>query len=163
MIHVTKRTIDALNCHAEEEYPEECCGYIWGLEDPESWTVNRCRNIQNSLHASDPVRYPRDARTAYTFDADDMAALFHSSPESEAHRVIAFYHSHPDHAAYFSEKDKDEALVGWLEPEPLYLVLSVEGGQVLDMKAYMWRSDRDEFEERDIEMASMNTSDGHRA
>lgn len=163
MIQITQRTVDALNRHAVAEYPEECCGYILGLEDPESWRVNRCRNIQNSLHATDPERYPRDARTAYTFSEDDMAVLFHGSPESTAHRVIAFYHSHPDHAAYFSEKDKDEALVGWLEPEPLYLVLSVEKGQVRDMKAYRWRGDRDVFEEKDIERISMDTSNGHQA
>ena len=75
MIRIPSVVYTDMSTHAAEVYPEECCGYITGTEDPATWTVHRCRNIQNELHARDPVQYPRDARTAYVFSQEDMAAL----------------------------------------------------------------------------------------
>lgn len=48
--------------------------------------------------------------------------------------VVGFYHSHPDHDAYFSRTDlesSEEFLLGepWVAPSYAYLVLSVRGGE----------------------------------
>ena len=147
MIRLPRAVFTEMSSHAAEAYPEECCGYITGTEDSVTWAVHRCRNIQNELHARDPVQYPRDARTAYVFSQEDMAALFYGKFEPPDARVIGFYHSHPDHPAYFSEKDRLDALTDWLEPEPGYLVLSVIKGKVEDLKWFQWVADREAFEE----------------
>lgn len=152
MIRMPRSVYEAMSAHATDEYPDECCGYITGTDDPATWTPHRCRNIQNELHARDPEQYPRDARTAYVFSQEDMTALFYGNFVPADARVIGFYHSHPDHPAYFSEKDRQEALTDWLDPEPGYLVMSVIKGRVEDMKWFQWAADRDTFDELTVEI-----------
>lgn len=152
MIRIPHSAYADMSAHAANVYPYECCGYITGTADTATWTVHRCRNIQNDLHARDPRQYPRDARTAYVFSQEDMTALFHGEFEPPDARVIGFYHSHPDHSAYFSEKDRLDALTDWLDPEPGYLVLSVLKGRVEDLKWFQWGPDRETFEELTVEV-----------
>jgi len=78
---------------------------------------------------------------------EDMEFLFQADFEDPGQQVVGLYHSHPDNAAYFSEKDREEALVGWIEPEPFYLVLSVYRHRVLDWKAFRYVENENQFEE----------------
>ena len=54
--------------------------------------------------------------------------------------LAAFYHSHPDHAAYFSEEDVRQATPFGEPsyPDALQIVLSVVDREVLDAKAFAW-------------------------
>ncbi|MBI5663586.1 MAG: Mov34/MPN/PAD-1 family protein, partial [Nitrospirae bacterium] len=97
-----RHIIEQIYKHAMEEYPFECCGIITGSSDKQ--TVHLCRNIQNSLHEDDPSRYPRDARIAYMIDRGEFDRTV-SDAKEKGEEVIAFYHSHPEHEAYFSEED----------------------------------------------------------
>ena len=90
MIRIPHSAYADMSAHAANVYPYECCGYITGTADPATWTVHRCRNIQNDLHARDPRQYPRDARTAYVFSQEDMTALFHGEFEPPDARAIGF-------------------------------------------------------------------------
>lgn len=145
---------EVMCAHAVADYPYECCGYITGTDEPETWVVHRCRNIQNELHERNPVQFPRDARTAYVFSEEDMERLFYGAFSPPDAQVIGFYHSHPDHPAYFSEKDRMEALTDWLDPEPVYIVLSVKEGTVRDSRAFQWIGDRQAFETLDLAINS---------
>lgn len=138
---------EAMFAHAVDEYPYECCGYLTGSDDPASWVAYRCRNIQNELHARDPQQYPRDARTAYTFSKEDMEQLFFGETDNPADRVVGFYHSHPDHPAYFSDEDRTHALVELIHPEPFYLVISVMKRVVHGMRAFIWDDETQQFRE----------------
>ena len=95
-----------------------------------SGSLLRCRNIQNELHAKDPQRYPRDARTAYYIDPKDLLRI--GELEREGFDVAVIYHSHIDAGAYFSETDRRKALVGGepAYPAATYVVISVVAGQV---------------------------------
>ncbi len=162
------RTVyEGMAAHAVAEYPKECCGFLTGTGgmddpdgpgdpadsvDPESWRVHRCRNIQDELHAKDPAEHLRDARTAYAFSRADMERLFFGEFDPPGARVQGFYHSHPDAPAYFSEKDRMDALTGWLDPEPGYLVLSVTRDAVSDIKMFRWVDDETGFEELPVEL-----------
>jgi [CysO sulfur-carrier protein]-S-L-cysteine hydrolase len=122
---VTADELAAIRQQAIEEYPRESCGVIVVRGDERRLT--RCRNIQDELHARDPVRYPRDARTAYYIDPQDLLRLGRLEAEGFAVKVI--YHSHIDAGAYFSETDRRQALMGDepVYPEAVYLVTSVCG------------------------------------
>ena len=74
-----------------------------------------CRNAQNELHARDPERHPRDARTAYYIDPADLLRI--GRLEGEGFAVAVIYHSHIDAGAYFSETDRRNAMLG---DEPSY-------------------------------------------
>lgn len=67
-------------------------------------------------------------------------------------QLKAFYHSHPNHDAYFSAEDKRQAL---FEDEPwypgaVYLVISIYDRQVRNIKAFRWDEDAKEFTETEL-------------
>lgn len=137
MLTFQPETLSKIYDHAKSEFPNECCGVILGAEGQEF--VRKCRNIQNRLHQEDPDTYPRDARTAYVMHPDDLIAI-HKETETQHQQIKAFYHSHPNHEAYFSEKDKSDA-VAWdepLYPGATYLVISVYDAEIRAMKAFAW-------------------------
>jgi proteasome lid subunit RPN8/RPN11 len=149
---------EAICAQAVEEYPHESCGVI--LARGGERRLLRCRNIQDDLHARDPRRHPRDARTAYYIDPADLLRI--GRLESEGFGVAVIYHSHVDVGAYFSATDKRQALLGEdpqthdpMYPEAAWVVTSVvaagEGGngghgtaRVAAMAAFRWdRAARD--------------------
>jgi len=100
-------------CHAHgvAAYPEETCGFIVGnLDDTESLeTVYPMRNIMNEMHREDPEQFPRTGRDGYMIDPREHMKLERSLKKA-GKQIKVIYHSHPDVGAYFSEKDKEDAL-----------------------------------------------------
>ncbi len=134
---LNKDVIEKIYRHAIEAYPDECCGIVTG--DSDNQTVHLCKNIQNRLHAEDPVRHPRDARTAYVIDRKEFERIV-SSAKEQGKEVIAFYHSHPEHESYFSEDDAAAQTV-FGEPEfpgALHVVISVKSKEIHDIKCFKW-------------------------
>lgn len=136
---IERHKIEQIYKHALDEYPFECCGIITGSNDNQ--TVHLCRNIQNSLHEEDPLRYTRDARTAYMIDRSDFDRIVSAAKENGG-EVLAFFHSHPEHEAYFSEEDHAaQTVFGEPEfPEAIHIVVSVMNRTIRDMKCYKWDS-----------------------
>ena len=146
MLELRGETLDEIYAHAREEFPDECCGIILSGGDVEF--VRRCKNIQNERHADDPETYRRDARTAYLMAPGDLIGI-HKESETENRPIKAFYHSHPDHDAYFSEKDKADA-TAWGEPmypHVAYIVISIYDRAVKTKKAFAWSDTADDFVE----------------
>lgn len=127
--------------HAVEEYPDECCGVIVRTSDGGTRVV-QVRNIQDEMHAKDPVAYPRTARIAYCGHPADLRAALDLADEPGC-ALLAFYHSHPDHDAYFSAEDMEQATPFGEPsyPDALQLVVSVYGRRVHDIKAFAWSPD----------------------
>ena len=143
-MHVNKRVIEQIYQHALKEYPFECCGIV--TMEGDNQTVHICNNIQNSLHRDDPERYPRDARTAYTIERDEADRIY-SEAKKKGEEIIAFYHSHIDCDAYFSETDMDaQTVFGEPEfPDAVHLIVSVIGGDIRGMKCYKWDGENEVF------------------
>jgi [CysO sulfur-carrier protein]-S-L-cysteine hydrolase len=143
-IRLSPPTLREIEQHAEEAYPHECCGVVFGNGERER--VSRIENVQDRLHAEDPAAYPRDSRTAYFMDPRQLYAALREA-EQERSPIRLFYHSHPEHGAYFSDEDKARAMA-WDEPaypDACYLVLSVVAGRVVDRLAVRWDAGRREF------------------
>jgi proteasome lid subunit RPN8/RPN11 len=140
---------DAIQQQAVEEYPHESCGVIVARADERR--LVRCRNVQNELHARDPQKYPRDARTAYYIDPKDLLRI--GRLEEEGFRVVVIYHSHVDAGAYFSETDRRQALVGGepAYPDAVYVVTSVVAGAVAAAAAFRWSPDTRDFVTVDLD------------
>lgn len=134
---------DTIRAQAVEEYPFESCGVILAREGERR--LLRCRNAQNELHARDPVRYPRDARTAYYIDPKDLLRI--GDLERQGFDVAVIYHSHVDAGAYFSETDRRQAVVGGepAYPGAVYVVTSVVRGVVDGVAAFRWDPDCRDF------------------
>jgi len=153
MIEVDARAMAAMREHAEEAFPEECCGAL--LAGPDGQVVRRMTNIQNRLHAADPAAHPRDARTAYQMEPRELLEV-NRDGDRAGWRIVLFYHSHPSHGAYFSPTDKARALWGEGEdaepayPGVAYAVLSIYERTLRDAKAYAWDESARDFVEREL-------------
>lgn len=145
-VQITAAVRAAIEAHAAACYPDECCGLV--VERGGALEAVRVTNVQNERHAQDPALYPRTARTAYSMGPEAVPILLES--ERGTLRLRAFYHSHPEHEAYFSEEDKLSALGGWDEPnypDAGQIVLSVREGTVRYAKAFAWDAEKRDFVE----------------
>ena len=116
--------LQAIYAHARRDYPNECCGIVHGPKDQAiADQVTVCENIQNRLHAEDPGRFTRDARTAYALDT---RVLDKSLRGPTPGKIV--YHSHVDVGSYFSETDQAAAL---FDDEPAHPVEYVVIGEYL--------------------------------
>jgi len=142
-------TLEAVAAHARETYPDECCGLILRRDGAEA--VRRVRNIQDQLHARDPERYPRAARIAYYMDGKELLDVL-NEVDRDGWAVAAFYHSHPDHAAYFSQEDRDRALFDGepVYPDTAYLIVALDAAAVREVRAFRWDEAAGEFLEAPI-------------
>jgi [CysO sulfur-carrier protein]-S-L-cysteine hydrolase len=150
-----RTTMDAIIAQAEREFPFECCGFIMGdgaaLEE-----VRPIRNIQNEKHAEDAAAFPRDARTAFLMDPRGHLAVLDEVDRRKL-RLVAVYHSHPDHDAYFSATDRAQAC-SFDPPEPdypdtFYVVLSIRAGKFARAAAFTWDAAKRDFVEKQLQVA----------
>jgi proteasome lid subunit RPN8/RPN11 len=149
-LRLSKKAWAEISRHAQEAFPEECCGVI--LSNGISDQVHALRNIQNQLHAIDPETYPRTATIAYAMDPQELNDVIREA-ESRAAKLIAFYHSHPNHEAYFSAEDKAFASPFGEPtfPETAQIVISIYGGVVKRVAAFAWSEDTQDFVELPVE------------
>jgi proteasome lid subunit RPN8/RPN11 len=140
---LTASELETIRAQAVEEYPFESCGVV--LRRGDERRLLRCRNAQNELHARDPARYPRDARTAYYIDPKDLLRI--GDLEHQGFGVAVIYHSHVDAGAYFSETDRRQAVVGGepAYPGAVYVVTSVVQGVAQAVAAFRWDAPRRDF------------------
>ncbi len=141
---LTPDALASLTSQAIAEYPSECCGIVTGGADVQR--VHPCRNRQDELHARDPEQHPRTSREAYDIDRNEMDRIF-SDAASRGERVLAFYHSHIDCGAYFSQMDR-EVLTVFGEPEhpdAVHIVISVQDRRVKEINGYRWDGEKRDF------------------
>lgn len=143
---LTEKAWEEISRHAIETFPEECCGVI--LYNGKSDEIRRCKNIQNDLHALDPESYPRNARIAYTMDLTELESIIQEAATSGA-KIKAFYHSHPNHEAYFSQEDRAFATPFGEPtfPESAQIVISIYDRAVRRVAAYAWAEEKKDFVE----------------
>lgn len=135
---MSREALDAMYAHARRDYPNECCGIVYGPRATRAADqAVPCENIQNRLHAEDPVRFPRDARTAYNLEARDLLAMQKSLRGNTPAKIV--YHSHVDVGAYFSDTDQAAAQ---FEGEPAYpveyVVIDVRADGTRGAKQFSW-------------------------
>ena len=150
MTPISQDNIGEIRKHALDEYPYECCGVVIGFaESKEDDILFRCTNIQNRLHEMDPKTYPRDAKTAYNIEPKELVKIFNQM-QSKGMVLKTFYHSHPDHGAYFSDEDKRMALFDEepAYPSAKYLVVSVYNKVVRDEAWFEWNTQTRSFEKK---------------
>ena len=145
-LRLSARIIEDISHHARNAFPEECCGVIFsnGAADQ----ARRLSNIQNKLHALDPQTYPRTAAIAYAMDPKELEHVM-GEAEAAGAKLKAFYHSHPNHDAYFSDEDKAFACP-FGEPNfpgVAQIVVSIYDGAVRRICAYAWSDSANDFVE----------------
>jgi proteasome lid subunit RPN8/RPN11 len=115
--------------HAIAVYPAECCGYLTGpVGDDRVDTVVACRNAQ--LDGEHPITPSRGADTGFVIAGAEL---------------FAFYHSHTNGRAYFSDVDRAMA-TGPTYPVQ-HLVVGVLEGGITEAAQFAWsETERDHVE-----------------
>jgi proteasome lid subunit RPN8/RPN11 len=143
MIFVPRELAEKMRDTVRGTYPNEGCGLIIGLEE-ETDRVVEVRAMENSYASSGPAE---TRRNRYTIDPLDLLAAERALDGSG--RVIAgVFHSHPDHPARPSEYDRGHAWPAWH-----YIVISVVAGEPKEMRSWLLREDRSDFDEESLEIA----------
>ncbi|MGK7344512.1 MAG: Mov34/MPN/PAD-1 family protein [Candidatus Nitrospinota bacterium M3_3B_026] len=151
---IRKEDLAVMYGHAEAEYPDECCGVIIGdPEDPGANEVRPGKNIQAQLKEKYPDVYSRGADTGYFLDPRDLKAAFEEAAKRGL-QVIGFYHSHPEHEAYWSEEDNRAAM--WegsdepFYPDAVHVVISIFDGKAKGAAAFAWDNEEKRFTRHDL-------------
>ena len=126
VLRVTQSLLRQIDRHAEEAYPEECCGFLLGRDDDQDRTLVEALPAGNAFES---------AQRTHRFTIAPEQIL---SVEREADRrglsVVGIYHSHPDSPARPSAYDREQA---W--PFYSYWIVSVQNGAAVD--ATSWQLD----------------------
>jgi proteasome lid subunit RPN8/RPN11 len=122
-------------CEADPE--REVCGFL--VRRGGVLEVVPVANLADRYHAVDPARFPRTSREAYLMDPKAQLRI-HRELEGQGGEIAAVWHSHVEVGAYFSAKDRADAVI---EGQPAvpgaeYLVLGVRGGRVTEVRRYRW-------------------------
>jgi proteasome lid subunit RPN8/RPN11 len=122
-------------CEAEPE--REVCGFV--VRSGGALRVEPIPNVADRYHAADPARFPRTSRDSYLMDPKAQLRL-HRELEASAGEIAVVWHSHVETGAYFSEKDRADAVIDGAPAVPgaEYLVLGVRGGRVAEVRLFAW-------------------------
>jgi [CysO sulfur-carrier protein]-S-L-cysteine hydrolase len=132
-------------CEADPE--REVCGFV--VRRGGALEAVEIRNVADAYHAQDPAHFPRTSRESYLMDPRAQLRL-HEALDREGGVIVAVWHSHVEVGAYFSAKDRADAVVDGVQlvPGAEYLVLGVRGGRVDEVRRYVWRGG--EFVEEEV-------------
>lgn len=129
--------------HAESTYPEECCGVLIGRARLEEGNHASPESVVQSVRPTSNV-HPGDRRHRYAIRPAALLAA-HQEARAAGLDVVGYYHSHPDHAAVPSARDRATA---W--PGCSYVIIALAGGKVTEMRSWRLTDDREQFEEETI-------------
>lgn len=115
MIEIEKTAWATMVEHAQNKYPNECCGAMLGRLDGDRKTVTVAAPLENSYDGPQASRY--EIQPEHLLAADREA-------RQRGMDVIGIFHSHPDCDAYFSETDLKNSC-----PWYSFVVLSVKNGR----------------------------------
>lgn len=142
-LEITEKILKHIHDHAEADYPNECCGFMYGRQDDdEHRTVTLAQKVSNSKEGDQRRRFqidPNDYRKAEEFAVEQDLDL------------LGVYHSHPDHPAKPSEHDRKQAF-----PFFSYVIVSVQDGETANTTS--WRLNDDaQFDEEFIQQKTKST------
>ena len=118
MLKLPQSAYDSLRRHGEETYPHECCGVLLGQMDGSARTVTSTARCGNTRTDSPQNRYNIDPRELVRIQREGR---------ERGEDIVAFYHSHPDHPARWSQTDLADA--HWFGCS--YVITSVENGKAV--------------------------------
>ncbi|GIV30732.1 MAG: Mov34/MPN/PAD-1 family protein [Saprospiraceae bacterium] len=141
-ISLSQKALDVIRQHAQQAYPFECCGFLFGIEG-ETRQVTLAVPVPNSKEGDQRRRFeisPADYRWAELHAIETGLDL------------LGVYHSHPDHPALASATDLAMALP-WFS----YVIVAVHNGQPLELRSWRLAEAERIFEEENAVLP-----EGHR-
>jgi proteasome lid subunit RPN8/RPN11 len=168
-LYLTSEHLHQLQTHAEQTYPEECCGLLMGQFGDENhspdfvlnktlievWpTDNTWSAALETKLALAPNPCESSSLTRTRRYAIDPQILLRAQREGRDRQleIIGIYHSHPDHPAIPSECDRTLA---W--PQYSYIIVAVHQGKAQDLQSWSLDDD-DRFQPEEISVRALAKS-----
>jgi proteasome lid subunit RPN8/RPN11 len=130
---VFPQALHIIENHAIEEYPFECCGFLYGAEGSVR-AIHEAKPVLNKVTENRKRRFeisPRDYLLAERYAVENNLTL------------LGVYHSHPDHPAVPSIHDFEQAV-----PFFSYIIASVSDTRILALRS--WQLSEGHFVEEKI-------------
>lgn len=137
LLQIPRRVYDEMIAHAQTEQPNECCGLLSGVLDPENPIVRIVRNHPLINALASPVRYEAEPGS--------LLAAF-KEIRREGWEMIGVYHSHPTTPPVPSRTDLASNGYG---AEVAHFIISLTGG-VVEVRG--WHLDETAYREANWEI-----------
>lgn len=134
-VSINKTALKNIEAHALQDFPNECCGFLFGKASVEKREITEAHAIKNSKEGDQKRRFeihPLDYMKA------ERKAL------NENIQLLGIYHSHPLHPAIPSEHDLAQA-----QPSFSYFITSVEAEKIINTSSWIL-NDKNQFTEETI-------------
>ncbi len=136
MILIEPSAEKIMNEDAVKAFPDECCGFMYGVENADGGRVVRVAlPVHNSSIENRKRRFeisPKDYLKAEKYALENDLQL------------LGVFHSHPDHPAVPSEHDRVAA-----QPWFSYIIISVLKGEVSNTRSWVL-NEQSRFDEEQI-------------
>jgi proteasome lid subunit RPN8/RPN11 len=136
MIRIDSEPWAQMVAHAQETYPNECCGAMLGSTDGEQKAVRVAIRLKNSFEGAQAARYE--------LRPEDLLAADKAARERNMD-LIGIYHSHPDCDAYFSRTDLQNSC-----PWYSFVVLSIQKGAFHHANSWLPNFDQTEAAKEEL-------------
>ena len=136
MIKVDPAAWATMVSHAENTFPNECCGAMIGRIDGDVKQVTLAEVIENAYTGAQGARYELRPEDLLAADKKARAAGLD---------LIGIFHSHPDCDAYFSKTDLENSC-----PWYSFVVLSVKGGKFDHANSFLPNAEQTHAEKEEL-------------
>jgi proteasome lid subunit RPN8/RPN11 len=136
MISIEQEIAELMNEDALHAFPDECCGFMFGIEDAEgNRFITEMQTVQNVTKENRKRRF--EISSMDYLKAEQMAL------DRNIH-LLGVYHSHPNHPPIPSEQDRIAA-----QPFFSYVIISVINNKIDAVRSWQL-NDHNQFEEEQI-------------
>lgn len=132
-ITIESRPLNTILTDAQNTFPNECCGFMYGIETEDDRIITEAIPVINNKEGDQRRRFeisPFDYLKAERYAAENNLLL------------LGVYHSHPNHPAIASIHDLAKAM-----PYFSYVIVSVMEGEIDDVKSWKLKDTERKFEE----------------
>ncbi|MFN6540491.1 MAG: Mov34/MPN/PAD-1 family protein [Nostoc sp. EkiNYC01] len=144
MIRFNEQQLQTIRTHAENIYPEECCGIILGylggggkttvevIPTENAWNTEAAAEFSGdvSRQAASRLRTAESKKRQYTI-APEVMLQAQKQARDRSLSIIGIFHSHPDNPAVPSECDRLYAWQGYS-----YIIVSVQNGKAAELRSW---------------------------
>ena len=136
-VPMSRAALETIKNAGRGSYPEEACGLLVGTWEPRR--VDEARPMRNVAADSRELRYEIDAAETLRLGTELRGT---------GRDIVGIFHSHVDLSARPSAQDVERAWEGYS-----YIIVSVEKGRPVDLRAWDFDGASRTFREVDIHVA----------
>jgi len=153
MITLSDKVRQAIEQHAETTYPHECVGLLIGRLEGGNKIVEAIYPAQNTWSAEvglTDAEHEHSLRDRFYLDPRDYMKADREA-RAQGYDVLGCYHSHPDHPAIPSERDRVGAQGVGGGSSFSFLIQSVRGGQAAELTSWLLSVDGERFVSEELQ------------